>query len=97
MIWNKRNIIEKLEIKNKTILLLEPKTIKFGNEDEDRNLIAIDANNELLWEAELPSSPNDSYFKMTLKDSLLKAYSSNSFMVQLDVDTGRILTKQVFH
>ena len=58
-----------------------------------RNLIALDDNGAILWEADLPQ-PADYFYKITSVVPLL-AYSFSSYSCEIDTDSGKI-TRKVF-
>ena len=64
---------------------------KFG---QFHNVIAVDRDGLLVWEAELPTSnTGDRYYKIANRDPLT-LYSTQSYDVFLDPASGRIIEKR---
>lgn len=81
------------ELMGKVIVLFDPDEYipKVG---QFNNLIALDINGNKLWEAELPTTETgDCYFKI-LSNSPIKAKSFKSYNCEIDVDTGKIISKE---
>ncbi len=80
------------EVMGKVIVLFDPDELipKFG---QFNNLIAIDMHGIKLWEAELPTSDTgDCYYKISSK-SPLRAISYKSYICEIDLNSGRIISK----
>lgn len=78
---------------SKIIVLFNPDAYipKFG---QFQNLVAIDVEGNTLWTAELPTSyTGDCYYKITSQIPL-KALSFQSFECDIDLDTGKIVSKE---
>ena len=60
-----------------------------------RNLLRIDANGSIVWEAELPDLGADAYAKVAVRDRRLVGWSWSGYMVGINWDTGKI-EKQTF-
>jgi hypothetical protein len=58
-----------------------------------RNLLRVSSDGLVVWQADLPSSENDCYVAVQLRDDILSANTFSCFAVRLDLVTGRILTK----
>ncbi len=57
------------------------------------NLVAYDFDNNLIWEAELPTdSDADCYTDAEVEDDTLSAFSFSGYRCMIDVETGRILS-----
>lgn len=64
---------------------------KFG---QFPNLIAVDESGKRLWVAELPTTKTgDHYYRIASTEPLV-AYSFSSYDCEIDVDTGRIRTRE---
>jgi hypothetical protein len=58
------------------------------------NLVAVDSDGRVRWEAELPTSnPGDRYYKISSHEPLV-AYSTQSYDCVIDISTGRIVSKE---
>lgn len=58
------------------------------------NLVSVDSEGRVRWEAELPTSnPGDRYYKISSREPLI-AYSTQSYDCVIDPSTGRILSKE---
>jgi hypothetical protein len=58
------------------------------------NLVAVDSDARLKWEAELPTSnPGDRYYRISSREPLL-VYSAQSYDCVIDISTGRIVRKE---
>lgn len=86
----------KKQLEDKRILLLSTKGMP--PEEGERNLIAIDKDENILWIAELPDKDRlyDSYFNMKYKDGIIQAESSSHY-VDIDAETGKILKVTQFY
>ena len=60
-----------------------------------RNLLRIDANGSIVWEAELPDLGADAYAKVAVRDRRLVGWSWTAYIVEINWDTGKI-EKQTF-
>jgi hypothetical protein len=83
-------IDEAFECGRLVIILFSPDSNrrKFG---QFHNVVAVDHDGNTVWRAELPtSSTGDRYYKIVRHDPL-KVYSTQSYDVVLDSETGRIL------
>jgi len=60
-----------------------------------RNLLAVDQDDNIAWIAELPSELYDSYYEMSLVDGVIVGRSSNSYVSEIDVETGIILRRYI--
>lgn len=88
-----KKITRQKRLENKRILLLSiDRTI--GPPSQGRkNLLAVDVDDNILWVAELPTEMYDSYYEMKYENEVIYGRSSNSFVAEIDPDTGRILKK----
>ncbi len=91
----KREIIVQLDADGKNIVLFRPLSEKELPKEGDKNLIAFDSKNKIIWIADLPSEPYDSYFRIKFDSNKLIAWSSNSFLVEIDLKTGKVVDKKV--
>lgn len=91
--WNENKIKRKIKSKGFEILLLSTKGIPPIN--GERNLLAVDASNNILWIAELPTETYDSYIGMKLVNGVILAESSNSFVSEIEPSTGKVLKKYI--
>ena len=65
---------------------------KFG---QFANLIAVRRDGSLLWTAELPSSKTgECYYRLRIEAGRIIAYSTGSFVVEVDSQTGRITQRE---
>jgi hypothetical protein len=61
-----------------------------------KNLVCIDNQYEnIIWIADLPTKLYDIYMRVELKDQILLAWSSNSYVSKIDPKTGRILESKM--
>jgi hypothetical protein len=73
------------------IVLLE----YWANGNRFKNLLRIDPNGSIIWEAELPSGTGvDAYVKAEWRSAQLTAWSWSGFMVTIDHEKGSILNKK---
>ena len=77
---------------DKIIVLFDPDayTEKFG---QFKNLIALNANGERIWTAELPTNESGDTYNQVSSKCPLVAYSWKSFACEIDESTGRIKKK----
>ena len=77
---------------DKIIVLFDPDayTEKFG---QFKNLIAVNADGEKIWTAELPTNESGDRYQQVSSRSPLVAYSWKSFDCEIDESTGRIKKK----
>jgi hypothetical protein len=60
------------------------------------NLVCIDNQYEnIIWIADLPTRLYDIYMRVELKDQILLAWSSNSYIAEIDPKTGSILQSKM--
>lgn len=89
--WKEGKIRRQKKLQDKRILLLS--TSGIPPREGERNLLAVNKVDEILWIAELPTEVYDSYTEMKFVDGFIRAESSNSFVSEIDPDTGKILKK----
>ena len=91
-------IREAFDLDNKIIVLLDPNAYlnvpSYGKERRRgknalRNLLAVTADGEMLWEAEFPEQV-DYYYEVSSR-SPLTALTFSSFRCEIDPRTGRIV------
>ena len=85
-----KQIIQTPEIKT-CIALLDPDQ----KNDRFHNLVKVDINGFILWEAELPDfSGVDCYVDVKFQDDFLVAHSWAGFKVIIDIESGQIVSKK---
>jgi hypothetical protein len=57
-----------------------------------RNVFRCKPDGSILWQAELPTKADDVYTNIKWRDGKLTAYSRSCISVQLDVETGKIMS-----
>ena len=80
-----------------SILLLDLSPGKPAPKEGERNLLAVNKHDRILLIAELPSKLYDTYFRIKYdeeKDCLL-AWSSHSYLAEIDLKSGRLISKVV--
>lgn len=61
------------------------------------NIICLNNKGEKIWTVELPTtSTGDSYYQMEFEDGKLIADSWRSYSCEIDVNTGKIISKVFF-
>jgi outer membrane protein assembly factor BamB len=66
-------------------------TFQFG---QFENLVALDPDGKKIWTAELPTNyPGDCYYEMRPGRPLV-AYSWQSYICKIDIDTGKIVDRE---
>jgi hypothetical protein len=74
---------------NDAIVLLDPDACRSGS---FRNLLRVSANGSVMWQAELPDRQgNDAYVAVRWAGAQLLANTWSTYLVRLDVESGRIL------
>lgn len=58
-----------------------------------QNMVRVRPDGSIKWRAELPES-DDKYVSAKLLEGRLTAYSYNGYYVEINVDNGRIISKQ---
>lgn len=89
--WNDGKIKRTKKISDFKILLLSLNGL--SSKEGSKNLLAVDNNDNILWIAELPTEMYDSYYEMKYEQGVIKAKSSNSFLVVVNPETGSIINK----
>jgi hypothetical protein len=60
---------------------------------DSRNLVRMTSEGHVVWRAELPDpGSNDAYVEVRWRDGRLTANSWSCFLVELDPDTGQLLS-----
>ena len=80
-------------LNNTSVLLLTIDKSKEPPKEGRKNLLAVDKYNEIIWIAELPTEVYDSYVDMKFVNGVIKAESSNSFVSEINPETGIIIKK----
>ena len=92
-----------VELGQRVIVLLDPDSYlgdpTYGKDrrrggNPVRNLRAYSRSAELLWEADFPE-PADYYYRLVSSDPLL-ALSFSSYECEIDLDTGKIVSRRFF-
>ena len=92
--WKEGKIIRRQKrLEDKRILLLSIDRTVGPPREGRRNLLAIDKEDNILWIAELPTEMYDSYYEMRYENGIIYGRSSNSFIAEIDPNTGEILKK----
>ena len=81
------------KLNNIKILLLSLDRTILPPEEGRKNLLAVNNEDEILWIAELPTNVYDSYNDMKYVDGIIRAYSSNSYVSEINPKTGKIIKK----
>ncbi|HRI58819.1 MAG TPA: hypothetical protein PK228_03825 [Saprospiraceae bacterium] len=89
--WVDFKIKRKKNLGVKKVLLLSLDRLALPPIEGRKNLLCVDANDNLLWVAELPTEIYDSYVDMNFRNGVIHAESSNSFVAEIDPETGIIL------
>jgi len=89
--WNSGKIKRQKKLGDKRILLLSLKGV--SPRKGSKNLLAVDRDNNVLWTAELPTELYDSYYDMKYENGIIYGRSSNSYIAEINPDTGEILKK----
>jgi|HubBroStandDraft_1064217.scaffolds.fasta_scaffold1214561_1 outer membrane protein assembly factor BamB len=55
-----------------------------------KNLFRVTPNGDVAWEADLPSSGEDFYLSVRYTNDVVLANTWSGFLVQLDLNTGRV-------
>lgn len=58
-----------------------------------QNLVRVRPDGSIVWRAELPEG-DDKYVSANLREGRLFSYSYGGYEVEINVDNGRIITKQ---
>lgn len=97
------DIRDAFAIEDKVIVLIDPSSyLSDPTYSKERrrgvnpfiNLLALSADGSLLWEAEFPEKV-DYYYKITSRTPLI-ANSFSSFRCEIDVDTGKIKSREFY-
>lgn len=89
------NILNAFIVSGVVVVLFDPDEIP-NKKGQFKNLVAFDALGKKLWEADLPTDKSsDVYWKMLNKDILI-AYSFSSYICEIDVFTGKILSADFY-
>ena len=91
--WKENKITRQKKFGNKKILLLSLDRTIGPPEEGRKNLLAIDEENNIVWIADLPTEVYDSYYEMKFDDGIIYGRSSNSFISEINPETGEILKK----
>lgn len=87
--WNEGKFKRKKGFENFTVLLLSTKGVP--PREGEKNLLAVNKANEIIWIADLPTEVYDSYIEMKYINGIIRAESSNSFVSEINPDTGIIM------
>ena len=88
-------IKEAFALGERVIVLFDPDA-NLGKRSQFRNLIALTADGDHLWTAELPTDkPSDVYYRV-ISHTPLKADSFCSFECEIDPESGSIKSKRFF-
>jgi hypothetical protein len=83
------------QLGNRIVVLLDPD----ANMTPDRqfhNLMALDSKGDIAWVAELPTGkPADTYCRIVSRQPL-RADSFCSYECEIDLDTGKIVSRRFF-
>lgn len=91
--WKDGKIKRKKKIGDKIILLLSIDRSVGPSIEGRKNLLAINDDDEIIWVADLPTEVYDSYIDMKYMNGIIRAESSNSFVSEIDPNTGIVLKK----
>ena len=80
-------VVEALPFDDGTCVILLDYTT--GPERTPHNLLRIDGDGEVVWQAEHPASRVDAFVEVEDRDGLLQASTASGFHVTLDRETGR--------
>lgn len=89
--WKEGKIKRQKKIGDKRILLLSIDRTVYPPIEGRKNLIAINEEDEIIWIAALPTEVYDSYIEMKYINGIIRAESSNSFVSEINPDTGVII------
>jgi hypothetical protein len=85
-------VLVAFELMGNVIVLFDPDEL-IPKSGRFHNLIALDMNGSKLWEAELPTtSTGDCYIEISSKKPL-QAISFKSYVSEIDIGTGMIISK----
>jgi hypothetical protein len=65
-----------------------------GGSENQQNLVRISPNGSIVWRAELPRSQTDTYVDAEIKGGRLFAGSWSAFHVEIDPESGKILSRE---
>jgi hypothetical protein len=87
-------ILDAFQLEGKIIVLFHPDAKK--SPGQFKNLVAVRANGDRIWEAELPTTmSSDAYYRFSSKNPII-ADSLSSFSSTIDDSTGRIARKNFY-
>jgi len=89
--WKGGKIKRQKTFKEKRIVLLSVKGVLDIREKGLRNLLSVDKDDNIIWIADLPTEIYDCYYDMKFENGIIYAYSSNSFMSEINPETGKII------
>lgn len=90
--WYDKNIERELTFKRGRILLLAlDDSYDKSDRSGDKNLLAVNSENNIIWIAGLPTEVYDSYYDIWFENGVLFARSSNSHVAEINPETGEIL------
>lgn len=91
--WKENKITRQKKFGDKKILLLSLDRTISPPEEGRKNLLAIDKEDNIVWIADLPTEVYDSYYEMKFENGTIYGRSSNSFVSEINPETGEILKK----
>lgn len=93
--YKKYKIKKKLQSLNSDILLLDMNTVRLPYESV-ANVVAIDHyNGEILWLIEKPQSHHDIYEDIYFRNNKLYAFTSGSFLHEINLETGEVIESKM--
>lgn len=93
--WEDKRVEKEINFPDITIKLLFIQFISNPPKEGRRNLVAVDANDEIKWIANIPNSypMYGSYQDIRLKNKLLEAWCGSIYCI-IDPFTGNILSER---
>jgi hypothetical protein len=89
--WKDNKIKRQKKVADKRILLLSIDRTILPLKEGRKKLLAVDKENNVVWIAELPTEAYDSYYEMKYEDGIIYGKSSNSFIAEINPETGEII------
>jgi len=88
-------IKQSLIFENRLFLLLQVSENQLLPKDSIANVLALDANNDIIWTIEPPTTYYDYYSRIFIEDNELYANTSIGQLHHINKETGRVLSSRM--